>query len=134
MVFISDKDMVKPLHPIFWTKITPNLNISARMSWSVSEILKPFKKWAGVSIIKCKNSQLRLEFLNLIIHSCSLFKQYCKSIALYCSFMILYSVLTIWNTTFCFSVSHVLNTTVPSGRTKSTVPRISSNKCQWQFE
>ena len=28
----------------FWIKITPNLNISARMSWSISEILKPSKK------------------------------------------------------------------------------------------
>ena len=29
-------------HPFF--KPTPNLNISARMSWSISDILKPFKK------------------------------------------------------------------------------------------
>ena len=28
--------------------MTPNLNISARMSWSISEILKPFKKLAVV--------------------------------------------------------------------------------------
>ena len=30
------------------TKITPNLNISAAMSESISEILKPFKKLAVV--------------------------------------------------------------------------------------
>ena len=32
----------------FKTKITPSLHISARMSWSISEILKPFKKLAIV--------------------------------------------------------------------------------------
>ena len=31
-------------------------------------------------IIRCKNSRLRPEFLNLIIHSCSFFKQYLKEI------------------------------------------------------
>ena len=30
----------------FLDQITPNLNISARMSWSISEILKLFKKLA----------------------------------------------------------------------------------------
>ena len=44
-VFISDKDTAK-LYVHFLDKITPNLNISARMSWSISEILKPFKKLA----------------------------------------------------------------------------------------
>ena len=33
---------------MFYTKITPNLNISARMSRSISETLKPFKKLAVV--------------------------------------------------------------------------------------
>ena len=43
-VFISDKDMAQLYLKFFYTKMTPNLNISARMSWSISEILKPFKK------------------------------------------------------------------------------------------
>ena len=59
-------------------QITPNLlNISARMSWSISEILKPFKNLQEC-IIKFKNSQLRLQFSNLIIHSCLFPKQYVK--------------------------------------------------------
>ena len=36
-VFVSGKD-----------QNNPNLNISVRMSWSISEILKPFKKLAVV--------------------------------------------------------------------------------------
>ena len=38
------------LRPIFSTKIalTPNLTISVRMSWSTSEVLKPFKKTSCV--------------------------------------------------------------------------------------
>ena len=44
----------------------PNLNISARMSWSISEILKPLKKPSrSVLIIRFQNSRLRFEFLNL---------------------------------------------------------------------
>ena len=31
-VFISDNDTAKLYDEFFWTKITPNLNISARMS------------------------------------------------------------------------------------------------------
>ena len=43
--------LIKPrlnLRPIFQTKKTSNINFSARMSWSISEILKPFKKLAVV--------------------------------------------------------------------------------------
>ena len=61
----------------FLDQITPNLNISARMIWSISEILKPFKK-SQECIIKFKNSRLRLQFYNLIIYSCLFFKQYVK--------------------------------------------------------
>ena len=44
----------------------PNLNISARMSWSISEILKPLKKPSrSVLIIRLQNSRLRFEFLNV---------------------------------------------------------------------
>ena len=43
-VFTSDKGTVKLYRLTFLTKITPNLNISARMSWSIWDILKPFKK------------------------------------------------------------------------------------------
>ena len=45
-VFTCDKNMTKLWVQFFFTKITPYLNISARMSncWSVSEILKLFKK------------------------------------------------------------------------------------------
>ena len=60
------------LNLIFWTKITPNLNISARMSWSISGILKLFKKLT----VECYH--LRLEFWKMIIHSCSFFKEYLK--------------------------------------------------------
>ena len=42
-VFIPDKDKAK-LYLIFQTRITPNLNVSARMSLSISEIVKPFQK------------------------------------------------------------------------------------------
>ena len=45
-VFISDKDTATFFVQFFRPKITPNLNINARMSWSISEILKPFKKLA----------------------------------------------------------------------------------------
>ena len=48
-VFICDKDTTKLLRPTFWTKIPPNLNISASISWSIySEFLQPFKKLAVV--------------------------------------------------------------------------------------
>ena len=47
-VFISDKDTAKLYVQFFFTKIIPNLNISARTSWSTSEILRPFKKLAVV--------------------------------------------------------------------------------------
>ena len=44
---ISDKDPVKLYVQLFRpNKITLNLNISAKTSWSISEILKPFKKLA----------------------------------------------------------------------------------------
>jgi len=33
---------------MFLDQYNPNLNISARMSWSISEILNPFKKLAVV--------------------------------------------------------------------------------------
>ena len=38
----------KNLRPIFYTKITPNLNISARMSWSTS-----------VPVLSCLSGRLR---------------------------------------------------------------------------
>ena len=41
------------------------------MSWSMLEILKLFKKLAVVYYKVLKNFPLRLEFLKLIIHSCS---------------------------------------------------------------
>ena len=47
------------------------------MSWSIWEILKPFKKHQSC-IIRFKNlrwTQLSLKFLNLILHSCSFFTQ-----------------------------------------------------------
>ena len=43
-VVISDKATAKLYIQFFQTKITPNLNISARTSSSLSEILKQFKK------------------------------------------------------------------------------------------
>ena len=69
-VVTSDEDTAKLYVQIFRPK---HLNISARMSSSISEILKPFKKLA-VLCYQVKNSRLRHEFLNLIIHSCSFFK------------------------------------------------------------
>ena len=66
------------LRPIFYTKITPN--ISARMSWSLSEILTPDSQSC---IIRFKNSRLRLEFSNLIIHSFSFFRQYSETIVVF---------------------------------------------------
>ena len=57
-VLISDKDTaIKTLvKSNFWTKITPNLNyISVRMSWTISEILKPFTKLA---VVFCLNTLL----------------------------------------------------------------------------
>ena len=57
---------------MFKNKITPNLNIRARMSWSISEILKPLKNLT----VKCYQVKLCLKFFNLIIHSCLFFKQY----------------------------------------------------------
>ena len=68
-VFISDKDTTKLYVQFFRPKITPDLNTSARMSWAISEISKPFKNLAVVYVF-------RLEVLNLIIDSCSFFKQY----------------------------------------------------------
>ena len=49
-VFISDKDMAKLNVQYFSSRKENNSksNISARMSWSTSEILKPFKKRTGV--------------------------------------------------------------------------------------
>ena len=43
-VSICDKNTAKLYVQFFSAKITPNLNISARMSWSISEILKPLTK------------------------------------------------------------------------------------------
>ena len=63
-VFLPDKDKAKLYVQFFWTKITPNLNISARMSWPSSEILKTFKKLAVV-YYQVKFSQIK--FLNLLI-------------------------------------------------------------------
>ena len=77
-VFITDKDTAKLHLQLSWTKITSNLNISARMSWSISEILKPFKE-LSVLYYQVKNSRRKL---NLMLHSCSFLKQYlthCKS-------------------------------------------------------
>ena len=71
-VFIPDKDTAKLYLQLSWTKITSNLNISARMSWSISEILKPFKE-LSVLYYQVKNSRRKL---NLMLHSCSFLKQY----------------------------------------------------------
>ena len=46
-VFISDKDTVKLCVEIFRPKY-PQIDIDARMSWSMAEILKSFKKLAVV--------------------------------------------------------------------------------------
>ena len=44
------------------------------MDWSISQILKQLKN-SQACIIRCKNSHRRLEFFNLIMHSCSFIKQ-----------------------------------------------------------
>ena len=54
-VFTSDKNTAKLYIQFFQTKITPNLNISARMSSSLSEILKQFKNLT-VMYYQVKNS------------------------------------------------------------------------------
>ena len=54
-VFISDKDTAKLYIQFFQTKITPNLNISARTSSSLSGILKQLKKLTVVNY-QVKNS------------------------------------------------------------------------------
>ena len=64
-VLMSDRDTAK-LYVQF--KFNSDLNISARISWSISE--------RNRVIIRCENPRLRLTFLNLIIYSCSFFKQY----------------------------------------------------------
>ena len=43
------------------------------MDWSISQILKQLKN-SQACIIRCKNSHRRLEFFNLIMHSCSFIK------------------------------------------------------------
>ena len=50
----------------------PSGAVSARMSWSISQILKPFKKLAVVYYRVSKLSA-STEFLNLIIHTSSFF-------------------------------------------------------------
>ena len=47
-VFISDKDMAK-LYVQFLDQNNSKSKKSARMSWSMSALLKPLKKLAGVS-------------------------------------------------------------------------------------
>ena len=64
IVFVSDKDTAKLYVQFFSTEIT----LYERF-WSHA-------KNSQSCIIRFKNFQLRLEFLNLIIHSCSFFKQY----------------------------------------------------------
>ena len=54
-IHVADKDTAKLYIQFFQTKITQNLNISARMSWSLPEILKQFKKLA-VAYYQVKNS------------------------------------------------------------------------------
>ena len=66
-VFISDKDTAKLYVQFCRPKSTPNLNISVRMSWSISEILESFK-----------NSQSVLSGLKHDYRNCSFFKQYIK--------------------------------------------------------
>lgn len=57
-------------------KITPNLNIIAWMSWSISETFKLFNILATL-YYQVKNSRRSRAFLNPIIrHSCSFFKEY----------------------------------------------------------
>ena len=55
----------------------PNLNISVRMSWSISEILNETvqKKLAVVYYARRSREFLNL-IISIIIHSCSFFKQY----------------------------------------------------------
>ena len=65
-VFIPGKDKAK-LCVQFLRPITPNLNISARMSLSISEILKPFKKLAGTFCV----SWLSFLYLFLILQALS---------------------------------------------------------------
>ena len=60
-VFRSDKDTAK-LYIQFVDQITQNLNISARMSWSLSEILKLFKKLAGQVLSGIKTLNFTLSF------------------------------------------------------------------------
>ena len=60
IAFVSDKDMAKLYVQFFFDRNNP-----------ISEILKPCKKLTVVYYY----FQIRLEFLNLIIHSCSFFKQ-----------------------------------------------------------
>ena len=45
------------------------------MDWSISQILKQLKN-SQACIIRCKNSHRRLEFFNLIMHSCSTAENY----------------------------------------------------------
>ena len=47
-VFIPDKDAAKLSVHFFFYQNNPKSNISARISWSISEILKLFKKLALV--------------------------------------------------------------------------------------
>ena len=76
-VFISDKDMAKLNVQYFSSRKENNSksNISARMSWSTSEILKPFKNRAGV--------YYQFETLEAIMHPWSFFKQYITPCILY---------------------------------------------------
>ena len=59
------------------------------MSWSISEILKPFKKNSQSCTISFKNSRQSREFLNLIIYSFSFLKQ--RHPELYCT-LVMFSI------------------------------------------
>ena len=81
-VFISDKDTAKLYVQFFWTKLTPNLNISATDNELI--YIRDFEAvqktrsrvFSCMCIVRFKNPRRRREFLNLIIHLYSFFKQY----------------------------------------------------------
>ena len=92
-VFISDKDTAKSLITSnFLTQITPNRNINANELIFIRDF-EALQNKSQSLIIRCKNSRVGHKFLNLIIHSCSFFKQYLKSLAISIIFYIEYSVL-----------------------------------------
>ena len=81
-VFISDKDTAKLYVQFFWTKLTPNLNISATDNELI--YIRDFEAvqktrsrvFSCMCIVRFKNPRRRRDFLNLIIHLYSFFKQY----------------------------------------------------------